>query len=146
MTERKNKIVSKDIEIFLRKNGFHKIDLSKNRVGHYQVTIRINGKRGRFIIDTGASGTVIDNESADKFNLNPKVGAAKAGGLGTTNLNVQKSKNNTITIGKIEINRFHVNKSLTAKRASAVDGVIGADILNRKKAIIDYGNSTLYLK
>ena len=154
MTEKRETSEGKDIEIFFKNNGFHKISLNKNRLGHYQVAIIINGKKGRFIIDTGASGTVVDSKSAKKFNLNYEVGITKAGGLGTTKLAAIKSKNNTISFGKIKIHSFelrvidlsHVNKSLMAKRASAIDGVIGADILNNKKAIIDYGNSNLYLK
>jgi hypothetical protein len=40
----------------------------------------------------------------------------------------------------------HINEALTNHKALPVDGIIGADILKKGKAIIDYGTSTLYLK
>ena len=40
----------------------------------------------------------------------------------------------------------HINNSLNEKEIKAVDGIIGGDILNEFKAIIDYNNKTLTLK
>ncbi|MGB5668134.1 MAG: acid protease, partial [Maribacter sp.] len=39
-----------------------------------------------------------------------------------------------------------VNEALTTHNALPVDGIIGADVLKRGKAIIDYKNSCVYLK
>jgi hypothetical protein len=40
----------------------------------------------------------------------------------------------------------HVNEALTAYKAKTVDGIIGADVLLKGKAIIDYYNNCLYLQ
>jgi hypothetical protein len=40
----------------------------------------------------------------------------------------------------------HVNASLILHDCEAVDGIIGADLLKKGKAIIDYSTNTLYLK
>ena len=40
----------------------------------------------------------------------------------------------------------HVNTALIAHSAKPVDGIIGADILKKSKAIIDYEKKYLYLK
>jgi hypothetical protein len=40
----------------------------------------------------------------------------------------------------------HVNEALTSHKAMPVDGIIGADILKKGKAIIDYRKQGLYLK
>ena len=40
----------------------------------------------------------------------------------------------------------HVNTALTEHNAKAVHGIIGADILEKGKAIIDYKNKCVYLK
>jgi len=40
----------------------------------------------------------------------------------------------------------HVNTALTQHNAKKVDGIIGADILRKGKAIIDYNKNVLYLK
>ena len=64
------------------------------------------------------------------------------------------SKKNTIKIGKWEqqkimlvlFNLTHVNEGLVKHNAKPVDGIIGADILKKGKAIIDYDKKYLYLK
>jgi len=40
----------------------------------------------------------------------------------------------------------HVNEALASQNASPVDGIIGADVLKKSRAIIDYHKKTLYLK
>ena len=40
----------------------------------------------------------------------------------------------------------HVNEALTHYKTKPVDGIIGADVLLKGKAIIDYSNHCLYLK
>jgi hypothetical protein len=40
----------------------------------------------------------------------------------------------------------HVNKALTLHEVEEVHGIIGADILQKGKAIIDYNKNVLYLK
>jgi hypothetical protein len=40
----------------------------------------------------------------------------------------------------------HINKSLSEREVQKVDGIIGADILKKGKAIIDYEKNRLYLK
>jgi hypothetical protein len=40
----------------------------------------------------------------------------------------------------------HVNEALVSHKALPVDGILGADILKRGKAIIDYGKNCVYLK
>ena len=64
------------------------------------------------------------------------------------------STKNSIEIGgwkkkKLKIVLFdlvHVNEALTAHRAMPVDGIIGADVLKKTKAVIDYNKRCIYLK
>ena len=64
------------------------------------------------------------------------------------------STKNKIEIGKwskpkqkiVLFDLNHVNEALTTHKALPVDGIIGADILKKAKAIIDYKNSVVYLK
>ena len=61
---------------------------------------------------------------------------------------------NTIEIGswgrkKQKIVLFdltHINEALITHKALPVDGIIGADILKKAKAFIDYNGSCVYLK
>ena len=69
-------------------------------------------------------------------------------------LNVKKSENNSLKIGKWKTNKCHlvlfnlchVNSALVQHNANEVHGIIGADILAKGKAIIDYNKNVLYLK
>ena len=64
------------------------------------------------------------------------------------------SEKNNIKIGQwgqdklalILFNLTHVNTALTNHNAKPVHGIIGADVLNKGKAIIDYNKKYLYLK
>lgn len=64
------------------------------------------------------------------------------------------SKRNTLSIGpwnrdKVKLvlfNLSHVNEALIQHDSLPVHGIIGADILKKAKAIIDYGKKCVYLK
>ena len=66
----------------------------------------------------------------------------------------QISKKNKLKIGKwkkdkialILFNLSHVNTALLSHNSKPIDGIIGADILKKGKAIIDYDKRVLYLK
>jgi len=143
------------VNIFFRQNGFVKIPLIKNKIGHFQIKAKINGKTGKFILDTGASATVVNNSAAVKFKLKLQNKKSRnAGGLGESKMVVRQSINNKITLGNFKAENYkislldlsHVNKSLTNNGAGTIDGVIGADILKKYNAIIDYKGKALYLK
>jgi hypothetical protein len=40
----------------------------------------------------------------------------------------------------------HINKTFNEKEVESVDGIIGADVLKKSKAILDYKSNKLYLK
>ena len=63
------------------------------------------------------------------------------------------SKNNTIELRKwrskinlVSIDMTHINSVLNEKVTESVDGIIGADVLKKSKALIDYESNKLYLK
>ena len=121
---------------------------------HLELTAKINGVKGRFILDTGASNSCVGLDLIDHFNLIAEESDTKAASAGTTEMETQKSENNTLKIGKWKTNRshlvlfnlVHVNTALTQHNATEVQGIIGADILEKGKAVIDYNALVLYLK
>jgi hypothetical protein len=143
------------IKEFLERKNYHRIPLSVNSLGHFELEGLVNGTKGNFIVDTGASGTVINVGDIDSFSLMTLSDSEdKAAGLGTTTLHVQKSKGNKIVFNGFEITDWevgiidleHVNHALGDKGAATVNGVIGADIMNTYEAVIDYGEKDLYLR
>ncbi|TCK65053.1 aspartyl protease [Winogradskyella wandonensis] len=139
---------------FLIAKGYFKTKLKLTKTNHFEIKAKINGIAGTFILDTGASSTCVDFNSAEKFKLKVKDSDIKAIGAGASDMLTKISKSNTIKIGrwqkeKVSIVIFdlnHVNEGLILHDAKAVDGIIGADILKKGKSIIDYDKKFLYLQ
>lgn len=138
----------------LSRKGFVKIKLKKINTNHFEVKARLNGVKGRFILDTGASNSCLDITLADQFKLKVEESETKAAGAGAIGMETKIASSNTIKFKGWKFKKFslvlldltHVNTALTEHNAKAVHGIIGADILERGEAIIDYKNQCVYLK
>ncbi len=121
---------------------------------HLELNAEINGVKGRFILDTGASNSCVGLDLIERFKLISEESEVKAAGAGATDMETHKSGNNSLKIGKWKANECdlvlfdlaHVNTALKQHDADEVDGIIGADILEEGKAFIDYNKKALYLK
>lgn len=139
---------------FLDKKNYIQVPLVLTDTNHFEISAKINGVVGRFILDTGASNTCVGFDKIEFFKLTSKESKIKAAGAGATNMETLISTKNKIEIGdwkkkKLKIVLFdlvHVNEALITHKALPVDGIIGADILKKAKAIIDYNKSCVYLK
>ena len=142
------------LKTFLKKKKYIKVPLVYTKTNHFEIAASINGIMGRFILDTGASNTCIGLDKIDFFKLTSKKSKIKAAGAGGTNMETLLSTQNKIEIGDWQNKRskivlfdlVHVNEALTAHQALPVDGIIGADLLKKAKAIIDYNKCFVYLK
>ncbi len=138
---------------FLRKQGYHAIILTTLPSGHHLLRAKLNGKRGNFILDTGASTTCIDEAKATQFKIKSKDTEHKATGAGRNDIDIRFSKKNKLKIGGWKIKKIplvvmdlrHINEVLTAFDVE-IDGIIGADVLHKGKGIIQYEKELLFLK
>tara|TARA_B100001093_G_C26363629_1_gene815629 strand:- start:148 stop:597 length:450 start_codon:yes stop_codon:yes gene_type:complete len=139
---------------FLNKQKFYTVKLHFVPSKHYKILAKINGVKGWFIIDTGASTTFASQLTIEKFKLKIRPQIMKAQGAGPEQIEVQISKNNQLSIGRwvskkcdiASIDLSPVNSAFSAANLVEVDGIIGADILKKGKAVIDYDKNYLYLK
>ena len=138
---------------FLIKSGYFAVKLQYLKTKHYSIEAKINGVNGTFILDTGASNSCICTSLENNFNVISKETIKKASSATSEIINAKISKNNTIQIGKwenkinlISFNMNHINQLLGEKKINPIDGIIGADILKKSKAILDYKSNKLYLK
>jgi len=144
----------KSIQKILKKKKYIKIKLKKIATNHLELKAKINGVKGRFILDTGASNSCVGLDRIEYFNLDAQESETKAAGAGATDMETQQSENNLLKIGDwktkkchlVLFNLSHVNTALKRHNANEVHGIIGADILLKGKAFIDYPNNILYLK
>ena len=142
------------LQEFLLQQDYIKIKLRFTKTNHFEINATVNGVKGKFILDTGASNSCIGFDSIKNFNLEIEDSDVKAAGAGAIDMSTKLSKKNVIKIGKwkrdkvalILFNLTHVNTALTNHNSNPVDGIIGADILKKGKAIIDYQKKYLYLK
>lgn len=139
---------------YLSKKGYVKKKMNLTKTNHFKITAKINGIKGTFIVDTGASNTCIDKGLIEQFKLTSEESDTKAAGAGATGMETQLAKDNGLKIGKwksknnsiVVFDLSHVNEALTTHGSKPVHGIIGADILKKGKAIIDYKDSLLFLK
>lgn len=146
--------MTETLEEFLLNKGYIRVKLRLTKTNHFEIKATLNGIKGRFILDTGASNSCVGFEAVDHFNLKVKDSNILAAGAGASNMETKMSKKNKIKIGKWETNKVilvlfnltHVNTALINHKSKPVDGIIGADILKKSNAVIDYEKKYLYLK
>ena len=139
---------------YLKGKSYTRIKLHRLKSNHLGMKATINGVKGWFILDTGASNTLVDQEHSDLFKMKVEKTDVMVTGAGAENMSSKVSKKNKLKIGKwsnnkaviVLFNLSHVNSGLDHLDVEPIDGIIGTDILKKGKAIIDYDKKYLYLK
>jgi hypothetical protein len=138
---------------FLKTSGYSSVKLIFLKTKHYLIEAKINGVNGIFILDSGASCSCICTSLEDKFKVVSKESKVKASSANSEMIHTKISKRNAIQIGKwenkinlITFDMNHINNTIDEKQIDPIDGIIGADVLKKFKALIDYKSNKLYLK
>lgn len=147
-------MLAENLQEYLLNKGYTKIKLHLTKTNHFEIKASINGQKGTFILDTGASNSCVGFDSIDTFKLNAENSKIKAAGAGAIDMETKMARKNKVKIGKwaknkvvlVLFNLTHVNTALVNHNSKPVDGIIGADLLKKGKAIIDYNKKYLYLK
>jgi predicted aspartyl protease len=143
----------KNLYQILKKENYKKVGFKITKTQHLAIKAKINGVSGNFILDTGASNSCIGFESIEWFGLLAKKSKIKASGAGATGMHTQVARGNFLELGNWKNPDFelvifdlsHVNQALLEHKSKPVHGIIGADVLQKGKAIIDYYHHYLYL-
>lgn len=139
----------------LKKSNYRPAALQRTVVGHFEMMVSLNGTDTNFIVDTGAARTVVDLSFARVQQLELQESTIQVCGLGSNRLVLYRIKSATLMVGEFPlflpelhaIDLRHIRQSLSEKGVSRpANGIIGADVLNHHKAIIDYANQLLYLQ
>ena len=121
---------------------------------HIIATLQIGSIEGDFIIDTGASVTVIDKLTPFSYEPLEDVSEINSGGVCGEINEVERVNINTLQIGGHMIENVHaavidlqyVNSLYDKHLHRRVAGLLGSDFLVKHEAIIDYRNKELTLK
>lgn len=144
----------KKLQELLLKENYKKIKFKLTKTQHLTIKAEINGVKGEFILDTGASNSCVGFESIELFKLKANNSKTKAAGAGATGMMTQLASKNHLKMGTWKCDNFslvifdlsHVNEALSQHKAKEVHGIIGADVLLQGDAVIDYSSKYLYLK
>jgi hypothetical protein len=121
---------------------------------HPFLSVTIEGKKCRFLIDTGASKSVIDKHFYEtKLDRKLKVIKQETTGLHSTVMESYTGKLKKLTIGKLVISDYpiaavdlmHVNTTYKKMKLKKIDGILGSDLLAKHGAVIDYGQAKLFM-
>ena len=154
MEASKNPGLGSSLENFLQVNGYIKIPLQKYMTGHFVLPVLVNGVRGHFLLDPGASHSVVDDLQKEKFLLKTEPSKDQGTGLGGQ-AETSISFGNELLLGDqfhvdsqtiYVMSLGHVNVALQHYGVAKIEGVIGADILNMYAAVLEYVDNCLFLR
>lgn len=140
----------------ITKASFHTIPIENDGL-HIMIPVKVNNRKANMLIDTGASRTVFDKSSIQKFldaqDAKPEQNEMLSTGIGTTKLESQVVALDKLKIGGLVIKEYkavviemsHVNESYAKLNIPRIDGVIGGDILGNYLAVINYKEKFLKL-
>jgi len=121
------------------------------KTNHITCIININGVMGSFLVDSGASNSCIDINHDKKFKLEKYKKSYSASGAANGRFDVSKSKKAQISHEEKNIEKLNfllidmtsINKALNESDNISIDGILGADFLIKKNALINYNMMTL---
>ena len=134
--------------------GFTAVPLRRTRAtGHHLVEARLNGREGLFVLDTGANLSVIDDDHAARFGLSERGsvrggGAAIGGAIDARQVGIESLELGGIPVRQRRIvvaDLGHLADALAPLAGAPVHGLIGQDVLNEHRAVIDMARPLLYL-
>src|SRR5262245_333569 len=128
------------------------VPLTSEESHHMIVEASLAGKPARFILDSGAGATVLDLAAVTRYRLRLLRGSREGVGVGsgTTPIRYVGGKHR-LRLGAANLSGMRlqaidlsvVNETRKRKKKAPVAGIIGADVLRSRQAVIDYGRQVL---
>lgn len=131
------------------------IDLRIIATRHLLLPITIHHLNLLFLLDTGASATCIELQTAETLRLTLEKNTEQlTSATGTETEGFTEAMADQLQIGSLSIkqqpvavlNLQHINQRLEQMAGLQVQGILGADVLLALQAVIDFEQAKLYLK
>ena len=142
-----------ELTAFLEEKGYVVIPVNRTPTGHLYINAEVNGTTAALILDTGAGATIFGVKRAAEFQLRTDSSSANVIGVGgyvtATAATIQEFRMADFYVENVDVHLlclYFFNYFFRREGFAVMDGIIGADVLKRYRAIIDYGNLMLYLK
>ena len=108
-----------------------------HRVRGFGLKVKLNSATGRLLLDTGASGILVNRKLAEKAGLE-RLAEAKIGGIGSEGeKSAYIATAETIQIGELEFRDCFV-QVIEKNSVLDVDGLIGGDVFSRFLVELDF--------
>ena len=145
-----------ELDDFLGEQAYQRLSLERSPIDFMFIPVGINNDHGRFLVDSGSRETFLNMGDLEKFGITDRSklvlgrqtvgagGAAQTYRLNVADFNLAGLDLEIPQIGVIDMNT--VESTIAAQGGGELDGVVGQDILQAYKAIIDLGDSGLFLK
>ena len=122
---------------------------------HINIYVKVNGKRARFLIDTGASVTVVNRDWFEKTFGTKKLKSIKqeVGGLHSSVFETHIVSLTSLELGALALKNqtcaaldlSHVNSLYAKRKKPKIQGILGSDLMWKHKMIVDYGKGQLII-
>ena len=118
---------------------------------HIVCNLKINDKRARFLVDTGASNSCFDVLKKEKYNIQSKgkeieltsAAEKKMGAVSSDNCKLTFNFHKGLDVTLMLIDMSTINDALEEQKEKKIDGILGGDILEEIKAKINYENLSI---
>ena len=118
---------------------------------HIVCNLKINDKRARFLVDTGASNSCFDILKKEKYNIQSKgkeieltsAAEKKMGAVSSDNCKLKFNFHKGLDVTLMLIDMSTINDALEEQKEKKIDGILGGDILEEIKAKINYENLSI---
>lgn len=148
-----NAALSGKLGAFLASRGFTRVPLRLNPNRHFEVDGAINGQATRFIVDTGASTTLLSKRVGVAAGVAPvptRIGVDAGGGRfeHISSGVVKQLAIGSFTIANAEVALGDVSEKMLRSSAQSQSnaGLLGVEHLSLNFAVLDLGGMSLYLR
>jgi predicted aspartyl protease len=137
--------------------GYKAVRVHYSSLNRMIAAARINGHPATLIVDTGGRQTILDSGAAASFDVSPRSGF-RYGGFryaGFTQINGQTyplSYVKAFAVGDVNFGSTLValrdsrSRHTLSEGDEHIDGILGRDLLTRKKAIVNCGTRLIFFK
>ena len=130
------------------------IPFAREKSRHIVVVARLAGRPVRFVVDTGAGATCVDSGVLSRYQLKLSSNTRKGGGVGTSTMRMTTLAAHDLGLGELDLSDVklvaldlsHVNAGFERAKVEPIVGVLGADVLGKRHAVIDYAKQVLLLR
>lgn len=134
--------------------GFSEVPMHVSSGYNLYVDGRLNGKRAKLMVDTGAYGTLLHQDFVYSMKLPLRDTPFTSSGVNLKQLGVQVATISRFSVGSVDMRSTEVGvidleglvRGGLLNGSPPVAGLLGAEILQRHNGIIDFGKRALYLK